>query len=96
MELQSQRLASHVGNYGGGMTDFQERLEKHRKTLYLAVRNNRPDLYRRAVEIGHLAMPEFGGDDPLKRSVVVESAAMSLIAEALGLDTMQPADPPNK
>ena len=68
------------------MTDEQLRkLEERRKALYAAVRNNAPELYERAVQIGHLALPEFGGHDPNKRAACVEAAAMSLVAEALGL-----------
>ena len=66
--------------------DMKERLEKRRKALYAAVKNNRPDLYERAVQIGHMAMADFGGHDENKRAAVVEGAAMSLVAEAAGID----------
>ena len=57
-----------------------------RKALYLAVKQQRPELYRRVVEVAHLSMPEFGGDDPVKRAAGVENAVMSLVAEAAGID----------
>lgn len=64
---------------------LKRKLEEHRKALYAAVKQDRPDLYRRCVEVGHLAMPEFGGPDPVRRAASVEAAAMLLVAEALGL-----------
>ena len=60
-------------------------MEERRKALYALVRTNAPELYERAVQVGHMATPEFGGHDPLKRAANVEAAAMSLVAEALGL-----------
>lgn len=65
--------------------NIKEKIEQNRKATYAAVRNADPDLYRRVVEIGHLATIEFGGADELTRAVAVESAAMGLVAQALGL-----------
>jgi hypothetical protein len=60
------------------MTDpnLQRRLEERRQALYLAVKQQRPELYRRAVEVAHLSMVEFGGRDEVKRSASVENAIM--------------------
>ena len=66
--------------------DMQERIRKRREALYLAVKQQRPDLYRKAVEVAHLSMPEFGGNDPVKRAAGVENAVMSLVAEAAGIE----------
>lgn len=62
---------------------MKAKMEERRKALYAQVRNVAPELYERAVQIGHLAMPEFGGHDVLKRAATVEAAAMSLVAEAI-------------
>jgi hypothetical protein len=67
------------------MNEFQERMERRRKALYQAVKAERPDLYQRAVEVGHMALADFGGRDEAKRAAAVEAAAMSLAAEAAGL-----------
>lgn len=64
--------------------DMKERLEKRRKALYLAVKQQRPELYEGAVKVGHMAMVDFGGSDEVKRAAAVECAAMSLAAEAAG------------
>ena len=70
--------------------DMLERLERHRKALYLAVKNNRPDLYERVVQVGHLALPDFGGRDDNKRAATVEHSVMALVAEAAGIDVPLP------
>jgi hypothetical protein len=64
---------------------LERKLKERREQLYATVRNYSPELYERAVQIGHLALPEFGGQNPEKRAATVEAAAMSLIAEAVGL-----------
>lgn len=66
--------------------DMKERIEKRRKALYLAVKQQRPDLYEGAVQVGHMATVDFGGSDELKRAAAVENAAMSLAAQAAGID----------
>lgn len=66
--------------------DVQERIRKRREALYLAVKQQHPDLYRRAVEVAHLSMIEFGGHDEIKRAAGVENAVMSLLAEALEIN----------
>lgn len=63
--------------------DVQRLLKQRRKALYVAVGQNRPDLYRRAVDISHLSLIAFGGDDETKRAALVEGSIMSLIAEIL-------------
>lgn len=65
---------------------IKEKIEQRRKAIYLAVKTHRPDLYRRAVEVAHLSMPEFGGNDPVKRAAGVENAVMSLVAEAAEIE----------
>ena len=66
----------------------QERLEYLRKQLYANVRNHRPDLYRRAVEISHLATIAFGGADEQRRAARMETAVMGLVAEAAGINPL--------
>lgn len=66
--------------------DMKERIEKRRKALYLAVKQQRPDLYEGAVHVGHMAMVDFGGKDEVKRAAAVENAAMSLAAQAAGIE----------
>lgn len=65
--------------------DMKERIEKRRKALYLAVKQEQPELYRKAVEIAHLAMIEFGGHDEVKRAAAVETAIIGLLADATGV-----------
>lgn len=65
---------------------FKEKLERRREQLYAAVKANRPDLYRRAVEVGHMAMEAFGGSNELQRCARVEMSAMELAALAAGID----------
>ena len=64
------------------MTPEREKLERRRAALYAAVKNARPDLYERAVQVVHLALIDFGGVDENKRAALVEAAVMSLVAEA--------------
>ena len=64
---------------------MRERLVLRQKELYRVVRANRPGLYERAVQIGHLAMVDFGGRDENKRAAGVEHAVMSLVAELEGI-----------
>ena len=64
---------------------MKERLARRQKELYRAVRANRPDLYEKAVQIGHLAMLDFGGHDENKRAATVEHAVMSLVADLEGI-----------
>jgi hypothetical protein len=66
---------------------LKRKLEERRKALYIAVRNQRPDLYRKAVEVGHLALTNFGGTDENKRAAIVEAAVMSLVADAAEIAT---------
>jgi hypothetical protein len=60
---------------------LQAKAEARTKATYRAVRAAEPRLYERAVEIGHLAMISFGGEDENRRAAGVEAAVMSLIAE---------------
>ena len=66
--------------------DMKERLERRRKELYATVKNARPDLYEAAIQCGHMALPEFGGQDPIRRAASVEACAMSLAAQAAGIE----------
>ena len=66
--------------------EMQERIDKRRKALYLAVKQQEPELYRKAVEVAHLAMIDFGGADEVKRAAAVENAIISLIADARGVE----------
>lgn len=66
--------------------EMKEKIKKRRDAVYLAVKQQRGDLYRQAVNIGHLAMIDFGGSDENKRAAEVEAAVMSLVAEAAGID----------
>ena len=65
--------------------NFKSTLEKRLKQLYGAVKNQRPDLYDRVVQVAHLATVEFGGADELKRAAFVEAAVMGLVADAAGI-----------
>lgn len=58
----------------------KRKLEAARDRCYTEVKSKRPDLYRKAVEIGHLAMPEFSGKHC---ALNVEYAVMSLIRELI-------------
>ena len=53
---------------------------------YQAVKNLRPDLYAKAVRIGHLALPEFIQGEPGRRAAAVEKAVICLIAEEIGVE----------
>lgn len=64
----------------------KERIERRRVQLYAAVKNNRPDLYTKAIEIGHLATVAFSGADETRRAAIVEIAAMELAARAAEID----------
>ena len=66
--------------------EMKEKFEARRKALYLAVKNQRPDLYEAAVRVGHMALIDFGGSDENKRAATVEIAAMDLAARAAGID----------
>ena len=61
---------------------MKEKIERQREARYLAVKNADIDLYRRALEIGHL--PIFIADRE-KAACEVEVAVMFLLAEVLGL-----------
>ena len=65
---------------------LKDRIERRRQALYLAVKNARPDLYRKAVEVGHLGLSSFIRDEN-KRAAEIEAAVMWLIAEAAEIDT---------
>ena len=60
-------------------------LKIRQKAVYAALKNADMGLYRRAVEIAHLAMIDFGGRDKNKRAAAVETAVMSLLVEVLGI-----------
>jgi len=60
--------------------------DEYYELLYIAVRKARPALYDRAIEIGHMAMSEFGGNDELERSARVEKAVMALVARAAKIE----------
>ena len=66
------------------MTSKDSGLENYRAQLYAAVRNADPTVYRRVVEIAHLADPVFIRQVD-KRCAEVESAVMMLVAELLGV-----------
>jgi len=60
----------------------QERMERRRKAVYNALKSAHPGLYRRAVEVAHMALIEFGGRDETKRAAIVEACIMELLLEA--------------
>lgn len=66
------------------MSAFKQRMEERRKATYRAVHDERFDLYTRAVEIGHLGLATFGGNDENNRAATIEAAVMSLIESILG------------
>lgn len=63
----------------------EERIKKHRELLYRAVKAHSPDLYRRAVEIGHLGLSGFIADEN-RRAAEIEAAVIYLIADIKGVD----------
>ena len=70
-----------------------ELLERRRKAVYDAVRAANPELYWRAVEIGHLALIDFGGNDETRRAATVEASVMSLLATALNIEVTTEQNP---
>ena len=72
------------------MGDLQKRIERRRNALYVALKQTHPDMYRRAVEVAHLSLIDFGGRDETKRATAVETAIISLLVEALNIDVVSP------
>ena len=68
--------------------DMKEKIERGRKALYLAVKNNRPDLYQRAVQIASVA--QINGNLKLDLAAEIESACMDLAAVAAGITVPLP------
>lgn len=64
--------------------EMKQRIEERRKALYRAVREEEPEAYRKAVEIGHLGLSVFIADEN-KRAAEIECAVMGLIAEIKGI-----------
>lgn len=60
--------------------DFEKRKKDRLRVAYETVKNLRPDLYTRAVELGHI--PRFE-PDVVKAAAKVEAAVMELIAELI-------------
>ena len=77
---------SEQGGTASEREQFRAKVEENRRRLYAVVKNVAPEAYERAVQIGHLAHPEFGGYDVERRCAAVEAAAMYLVATLLGLD----------
>lgn len=61
--------------------ELREKIQRRRAETYLWVKNYRPELYEKAVRIGHMAMIDFGGSDEIKRAAEVEAAVMDLIQQ---------------
>lgn len=59
---------------------------------YIVVQQSRPDLYRRAVEIGHLGDPAITGPNTRKRCRDIEASVMLLICDVAGLE-YRPCEP---
>ena len=70
----------------GRCTDegLQRRIAERRERVYAAVRNNRPELYQSAIY--HAEAMHLRHNVGLKCAADIEAGAMSLVAEALGLD----------
>ena len=68
--------------------DLKEKIEKRRKELYRAMKARHPDLYEKAVAVGHMALPIFHKRDTTPEAIAaeVECCAMQLAAQAVGLD----------
>ena len=64
---------------------MEEKIKRHRKALYLTMKQERPDLYELAIRVGHMALSNFGGHDETKRAATVEISAMELAAKAAGI-----------
>ena len=56
---------------------------RHNDQIYALVKNHRPDLWARCVEIGHIAMIQGNVSDEV--ATKIEAACMLLVAEAIAV-----------